>query len=215
MQLDVLAHDGKLTGRKVDLPDSVFGVEPNEHVVYLAVKQFLASQRQGTHKTKGRSEVKGSSRKLHKQKGTGGSRKGNIRNPLYKGGGTIFGPQPRDYGFKLNKKVKDLARVSVLSDKASKGALLVVEDLKISQPKTRLVVQILRDLSLSDKKVLVLTRSDVEREDFLYLSLRNLPSAKGIPLSHVSVYDLLGAEVLLFEESLASCFVDDVEQDSN
>lgn len=207
MQLDVLAHDGKVTGRKVDLPDSVFGVVPNEHVVYLAVKQFLATQRQGTHKVKGRSEVWGSSRKLHKQKGTGGSRKGNIRNPLYKGGGTIFGPQPRDYGFKLNKKVKDLARVSVLSEKAGKGAILIVEDLQISQPKTKSVVQILGNLSLLNKKVLVLTRSDVSREDFLYLSLRNLPSAKGIPLSHASVYDLLGAEVLLFEESLANFFV--------
>lgn len=217
MQLDVIAHDGRITGRKVELPDSIFSVKPNEHVVYLAIKHFLATQRQGTHKTKGRSEVHGSSRKLHKQKGTGGSRKGNIRNPLYKGGGTVFGPQPRDYGFKLNKKVKDLARVSVLSEKAGKGAVLIVEDFKIESPKTKLLVQVLGNLSLSDKKVLILTNSNVAREDFLYLSLRNLPSVKGIALSHVSVYDLLGAEILLFEESLANSFVgidEEVKEDN-
>src|ERR1700755_2324949 len=129
MQVDVLNIKGAKTGRSIELPDDIFGVEPNQHVVYLAVKQYLAAQRQGTHKVKTRLEVKGSSKKLHRQKGTGGSRKGNIRNPLYKGGGTIFGPKPRDYDFKLNRKVKDLARISALSYKAKENAIVIVEDI--------------------------------------------------------------------------------------
>src|SRR5271154_1895292 len=137
MQLEVINTKGKKTGRTVDLPDEIFGIEPNDHAIYLAVKQFLAARRQGTHKVKTRLEVKGSSKKLHKQKGTGGSRKGNIRNPLYKGGGTIFGPKPRDYDFKLNRKVKDLAKMSALTHKAKGNAILVVEDLKLDAPKTK------------------------------------------------------------------------------
>src|ERR1700752_1066624 len=136
MKVDVLKIDGKKAGRKVELPDDIFGAEPNSHVVYLAVKQSLAAQRQGTHKVKTRAEVQGASRKLHRQKGTGGSRKGNIRNPLYKGGGTIFGPKPRDYDFKLNYKVKGLAKVSALSTKVKENSLLVVEDIKLEAPKT-------------------------------------------------------------------------------
>src|SRR6202043_1021326 len=137
MQLDVLNIKGKKTGRTVELPEEIFGIEPNDHVIYLAVKQFLAAQRQGTHKVKTRLEVKGSSKKLHKQKGTGGARKGNIRNPLYKGGGTIFGPKPRDYDFKLNRKVKDLAKMSALAYKAKGKAILVVEDIQMEAPKTK------------------------------------------------------------------------------
>jgi large subunit ribosomal protein L4 len=131
MQVEVLNIKGKKTGRTVELPEEIFGVEPNEHVVYLAVKQYLAAQRQGTHKVKTRAEVKGASRKLHRQKGTGGSRKGNIRNPLYKGGGTIFGPKPHTYEIKVNRKVKDLARNSALAFKAKENAIVVVEDIKL------------------------------------------------------------------------------------
>src|ERR1043165_5590091 len=129
MQLDIVNIQGKKTGRTIELPEEIFGVEPNNHVIYLAVKQYLAAQRQGTHKVKTRMEVKGSSKKLHKQKGTGGSRKGNIRNPLYKGGGTIFGPKPHGYDFKLNRKVKDLAKISALSQKAKDNSIVVIEDL--------------------------------------------------------------------------------------
>src|SRR6185436_20284808 len=136
MQADVLSIKGKKTGRTVELPEEIFGVEPNDHVIYLAVKQFLAAQRQGNSKVKTRAEVKGSSKKLHKQKGTGGSRKGNIRNPLYKGGGTVFGPKPHKYDIKLNRKVKDLAKMSALAYKAKDNAIVVLEDVKMDAPKT-------------------------------------------------------------------------------
>src|SRR6185295_17147424 len=154
MQVDVLNIKGKKTGRKVELPDDIFGVEPNQHVVYLAVKQYLAAQRQGTHKVKTRAEVHGASRKLHRQKGTGGSRKGNIRNPLYKGGGTIFGPKPHDYDFKLNRKVKDLAKMSALSYKAKNNAIMILEDLKMDAPKTKEFVEVLKSLKIDGKKTL-------------------------------------------------------------
>src|SRR6185312_15161615 len=133
MQVDVLNSKGAKTGRSVELPDDIFNIEPNDHCIYLAVKQYQATQRQGTHKTKGRAEVHGSSRKLHRQKGTGGSRKGNIRNPLYKGGGTIFGPKPHSYDIKLNKKVKDIAKFSALSDKLKEKSIVVVEDIKLDK----------------------------------------------------------------------------------
>src|SRR6202046_5772614 len=135
MQADVLNIQGKKTGRTIELPEEIFGVEPNDHVIYLAVKQYLAAQRQGTHKVKTRLEVKGSSKKLHRQKGTGGSRKGNLRNPLYKGGGTIFGPKPQDYDFKLNRKVKDLAKISALAHKAKDNDIVIVEDIKLGAPR--------------------------------------------------------------------------------
>src|ERR1044072_27802 len=144
MQVEVLDIKGKKTGRKLDLPDEIFAAEPNDHVIYLAVKQYLAAQHQGTHKVKTRAEVKGASRKLHRQKGTGGSRKGNIRNPLYKGGGTIFGPKPHGYDFKLNKKVKDLARMSALSHKAKENAIVVVEDITLDAPKTKQVTDAMK-----------------------------------------------------------------------
>ena len=154
MKLDVFNSQGKSTGRSVELPEEIFGAEPNNHVIYLAVKQYLAAQRQGTHKVKTRAEVKGASRKLHKQKGTGGSRKGNIRNPLYKGGGTIFGPKPHAYDIKLNRKVKDLAKISALSHKAKSQSIVVLEDLKMEKPQTKQFAGILSNLKLNDKKIM-------------------------------------------------------------
>src|SRR5580765_4190329 len=154
MQLDIVNIQGQKTGRTIELPEDIFGIEPNDHVIYLAVKQYLAARRQGTHKVKTRAEVQGASRKLHKQKGTGGSRKGNIRNPLYKGGGTIFGPKPHSYDIKLNRKVKDLAKISALSYKAKENAIFVIEDITLEAPKTRQFVGILNTLKVSDKKAL-------------------------------------------------------------
>src|SRR5947208_10561690 len=144
MQVKVLNIKGQEKGRTVELPEEIFGIEPNQHAIYLAVKQYLAAQRQGTHKVKTRAEVKGASRKLHRQKGTGGSRKGNIRNPLYKGGGTVFGPKPHGYDFKLNKKVKDLAKMSALTHKAKDNAIIVVEDITIEAPKTKQIADVMK-----------------------------------------------------------------------
>src|SRR5690606_24084165 len=176
MQVEVLDIKGKKTGRSVDLLEEIFGVEHNSNAVYLAVKQYLAAQRQGTHKVKTRSEVQGASHKLHKQKGTGGSRKGNIRNPLYKGGGTIFGPKPHGYDIKLNRKVKDLAKISALSYKAKENAILIVEDLALDTPKTKEVASLLSNLKLTGKKALVVAP---EYNENLYLSLRNIPTVNG------------------------------------
>src|SRR5919107_3932959 len=154
MQVDVLDIKGEKTGRNVELPDEIFGIEPNDHVIYLAVKQYQAAQRQGTHKVKTRAEVHGASRKLHRQKGTGGSRKGNIRNPLYKGGGTVFGPKPHKYDIKLNRKVKDLAKMSALAHKAKGNAIVVVEDLNFDTPKTKNFMNIMNSLKVGDKKMM-------------------------------------------------------------
>src|SRR5438874_5724195 len=173
MQADVLNIQGQPTGRSVELPEEIFGAEPNNHVVYLAVKQYLASQRQGTHKVKTRAEVQGASRKLHKQKGTGGSRKGNIRNPLYKGGGTIFGPKPHRYDIKLNRKVKDLAKISALSFKAKDNAIVVVEDISLDDPKTKTFMNIMNSLKVGNKKMMFVLP---EYNDTVYTSLRNVPS---------------------------------------
>src|SRR3569833_4061389 len=151
MQADVINIQGKKTGRTVELPEEIFGIEPNDHVIYLAVKQYLAAQRQCTHKVKTRAEVKGASRKLHKQKGTGGARKGNIRNPLYKGGGTVFGPKPHAYDIKLNRKVKDLAKVSALSHKAKDNAIVVIEDLQLDAPKSKQFADVLKSINVYGK----------------------------------------------------------------
>lgn len=205
MKLDVLNSQGKSTGRSVELPEEIFGAVPNDHVIYLAVKQYLAAQRQGTHKVKTRAEVKGASRKLHKQKGTGGSRKGNIRNPLYKGGGTIFGPKPHSYDIKLNRKVKDLAKISALSYKAKEQAIVVLEDLKMAAPKTKEFVGILRNLNIGDKKVMyVQPEYNVELE----MSMRNVPTVQGVMLSDINTYDIVNAEVLVLTESAAKIFSD-------
>ncbi|MFN5914702.1 MAG: 50S ribosomal protein L4, partial [Chitinophagaceae bacterium] len=202
-QLDVLSIQGSKTGRTVDLPEEVFGIEPNTHAVYLAVKQFLAAQRQGTHKVKTRAEVKGASRKLHRQKGTGGSRKGNIRNPLYKGGGTIFGPKPHGYDIKLNRKVKDLAKVSALSLKTKENSVVVVEDLKLDAPKTATFASMLKALKVSDKKALYVLP---ELNEQVFVSARNIPSVMACVLSDVNTYDVMNADVLVITESAAKLF---------
>lgn len=206
MQIEVLNSKGKATGRTVELPEEIFGAEPNNHVIYLAVKQYLAAQRQGTHKVKTRAEVKGASRKLHRQKGTGGSRKGNIRNPLYKGGGTIFGPKPHAYDIKLNRKVKDLAKISALSYKAKENAILVVEDINLDAPKTKTFMDIMNSLKVGEKKVMFV---QPEYNDNVELSLRNVPSVLGTLLSDINTYDIVNSEVLVLTESAAKIFADD------
>ena len=206
MQVEVLNKSGQPTGRKVELPEEIFGIEPNNHVIYLAVKQYLAAQRQGTHKVKTRAEVKGASRKLHRQKGTGGSRKGNIRNPLYKGGGTIFGPKPHRYDIKLNRKVKDLAKMSALAYKAKENAILIVEDFEMAAPKTKEVVGVLNNLQIGNKKSLFVIP---EYNDNLYLSLRNLPAVTGTLLSDINTYDLVNNDVLVLTESAAKLFTEE------
>ena len=203
MQVDVLNTKGAKTGRSVELPDDIFSVEPNDHCIYLAVKQYLAAQRQGTHKTKTRAEVHGSSKKLHKQKGTGGSRKGNIRNPLYKGGGTVNGPLPHGYNFKLNRKVKDLAKISALVYKARQNKIVIVEDLALEAPKTKdfaTMLQLLRGDSW--KTMLVLP----EHNTNVYLSARNLSDNKTVVLSDMNTYDLTNSQVVIFTESAAKMF---------
>ena len=203
MQVDVLDSKGAKTGRSVELPDDVFNVEPNDHCIYLAVKQYLAAQRQGTHKTKTRAEVHGSSKKLHKQKGTGGSRKGNIRNPLYKGGGTINGPLPHGYAFKLNRKVKDLAKISALVYKARENKIVVVEDLKMETPKTKDFVELLAALSGDNRKTMVVVP---EYDPNVYLSGRNLSDNKTVVLSDINTYDITHADVIIITETAAQMF---------
>lgn len=206
MQVQVLNTKGKETGRSVELPEDIFGIEPNNHVIYLAVKQYLAAQRQGTHKVKTRAEVQGASRKLHRQKGTGGSRKGNIRNPLYKGGGTIFGPKPHSYDIKLNRKVKDLAKISALSYKAKDNAIVVVEDITMDSPKTKSFMDIMGSLKIADKKAMFIMP---ESNDNVELSMRNIPSVLGVLLSDINTYDIVNSEVLIMTESAAKIFSDD------
>jgi large subunit ribosomal protein L4 len=198
MQIDVLNIKGEKTGRTLELPDGI----------YLAVKQYLAAQRQGTHSTKTRAEVHGSSKKLHKQKGTGGSRKGNIRNPLYKGGGTINGPKPHDYDFKLNRKVKDLAKMSALSYKAQEGKIVVVEDFSFDAPKTKDFLAIVNAVKGDNRKSLTILS---EHDRSIYLSGRNLPSNKTVVLSDINTYDLVNANVLIFTESAAKLFTEEPE----
>ena len=208
MQIEVLNSKGEKTGRNVELPEDIFNIEPNDHCIYLAVKQHLAARRLGTHKTKTRAEVKGSSRKLHKQKGTGGSRKGNIRNPLYKGGGAVNGPVPHGYGFKLNRKVKDLAKMSALSYKAREQAIVVVEDLTIDTPNTKTMLNILNGLQLTGKKALMV---NMEYDANVYLSARNIPRVQTTVLSDINTYDIIHANTLVFSESVAKAFTDELE----
>ncbi|MDP3394930.1 50S ribosomal protein L4 [Sediminibacterium sp.] len=203
MQVDVLDIKGQKTGRTVELPQEIFGIEPNDHVIYLAVKQYLAARRSGTHKVKTRAEVQGASRKLHKQKGTGGSRKGNIRNPLYKGGGTIFGPKPHAYDFKLNRKVKDLAKISALSHKAKESAIIVVEEIKMDAPKTKQLVDIMGNLKVADKKALIVLP---EYNDNLYLSTRNVPNVASTLLADINTYEIMNADVLVITENTVNIF---------
>ncbi|HSY62075.1 MAG TPA: 50S ribosomal protein L4 [Cytophaga sp.] len=212
MQVEVLNIKGKKTGRTVELPEEVFGVEPNTHAVYLAVKQYLAAQRQGTHKVKTRAEVQGASRKLHRQKGTGGSRKGNIRNPLYKGGGTIFGPKPHSYDIKLNKKVKDIAKFSALSDKVKEKSLVVVEDIKLDKPKTSEFAAILKSLKAADKKVLFLTAEANETNDNLFLSYRNMPNVLGYQFIDMNTYDIVNSNLVVLTEAAINQLNEDLKE---
>ena len=198
MTVDVLNINGEKTGRSIDLPDSVFGIEPNEHVMYLAVKQFLASQRQGTHKAKERGEIKGSTRKIKRQKGTGTARAGSLNNPLFKGGGRVFGPRPRNYEVKLNKKVKKLAKRSALSTKANGGQIVVLEDFTFDQPKTKEFVKVMENLELSNGKSLFVI-ADYDKN--LYLSGRNVKGTKVVHAKDLNPYHILNAGKLVISEN--------------
>ena len=201
MELAVLNHSGEETGRKVSLADDVFAIEPNDHAIYLDVKQYLANQRQGTHKTKQRHEVAGSTRKIKKQKGTGGARAGSIKSPIFRGGGRVFGPQPRDYSFKLNKKLKRLARRSAISYKIKDASLTILEDVAFDAPKTKSYINLMNGLSLSDKKTLLVLP---EENKNVYLSSRNLPKAKVVTVADVNTYAVLHADNLLLCEGALS-----------
>jgi len=197
MEAKVLDFNGKDTGRKVQLSDSVFGIEPNNHAVYLDVKQYLANQRQGTHKAKERAEVAGSTRKIKKQKGTGTARAGSAKNPLFKGGGTVFGPRPRSYSFKLNKSLKRLARKSAFSIKAKETNIIVLEDFNFETPNTKNFINVLKALELENKKSLFVLG---ESNKNVYLSSRNLKASKVITSSELSTYDILNANSLVLLE---------------
>lgn len=198
MKLAVLDINGKETGKEVTLSDAVFGIEPNEHAIYLDVKQHLANKRQGTHKAKERAEIKGSTRKIKKQKGTGTARAGSIKSPVFRGGGRIFGPRPRDYHFKLNKKLKRLARKSALAQKAQAKQIMVLDDVQMNQPKTKEFKQMLSNLGVADKKsVFVL---DVSNKN-VYLSSRNLEESKVVTASNLNTYNILNNAVLVFSEA--------------
>ena len=201
MELSVLNIKGEDTGRKVNLSDSVFGIEPNDHAIYLDVKQYLAAQRQGTAKSKERSEMSGSTRKLGRQKGGGGARRGDINSPVLVGGARVFGPKPRNYDFKLNKKVKALARRSALSYKAQEGAIVVVEDFNFEAPKTKSFIEVVNNLKVADKKVLVVLP---ESNKNVYLSARNLQSAKVAIASDINTYGVLNAGVMVVTENALS-----------
>lgn len=197
MNIPIINIKGEDTGRKAKLDDKIFKIEPNDHAIYLDVKQFLANQRQGTHKSKERAEIVGSTRKVKRQKGTGTARMGSVKSPVLRGGGRVFGPQPRDYGFKLNKKVKALARKSALSYKAKDKDLTILEDFNLDQPKTKAYIEILNSLAVSDKKTLmVIPKSDTN----VVLSGRNLPKAKISLASNISTYDVLNADKLILCE---------------
>ena len=198
MELSVLNIKGENTGRKVTLNESIFGIEPNEHVVYMDVRQYLANHRQGTHKSKERSEISGSTRKLGRQKGGGGARRGDINSPLLVGGARVFGPQPRDYRFKLNKKVKQLARKSALSQKAIENAIVVVEDFNFETPSTKSFVQMLNNLNVSEKKQLFVLPS---ANKSVYLSARNLKRTRVAIASDINTYVIMNADVLVITES--------------
>jgi len=198
MELSVFNKEGKDTGRKVVLNDDVFGIEPNNHVVYLAVKQYLADQRQGTHKSKQRSEISGSTRKLGRQKGGGGARRGDINSPVLVGGGRIFGPVPRDYSFKLNKKVKTLARKSALSAKAAENAIVVVEDFNLETPSTKAFVNVVKNLQVADKKLLFVLNS---QNNNVLLSARNLKNVNVMQAANLNTYAVLNSNAIVLSES--------------
>lgn len=198
MELAVLDKTGKDTGRKVTLNESIFGVEPNEHTVYLDVKQYLANQRQGTHKSKERNEIVGSTKKLKKQKGSGAARYGDVKSPIFRGGGRIFGPKPRFYGFKLNKKVKTVAKKSVLSSSLKEDKVIILEDLKFDNPKTKDFVSVLNGLGLDGKRVTLVT---TKNEKNVYLASRNIQKVKVVSITEVNTYDLINCSKLILSES--------------
>jgi len=198
MELAVVNIKGKETGRKVNLNDSIFGIEPNDHAIYLDTKQFLANQRQGTHKSKERGEIAASTRKIKKQKGTGTARAGSLKNPLFRGGGRVFGPKPRYYGFKLNKKVKELARKSALSYKASSNSIIVIEDFNFEAPKTKEMVKMGAILNITDKKSLIVLS---EQNKNIYLSARNTQGVEVITANELSTYEIMKASTLVLVES--------------
>lgn len=201
MELAVINHKGQDTGRKVTLSDEIFAIEPNDNAIYLDVKQYLANQRQGTHKSKERNEVAGSTRKIKKQKGTGGARAGSLKAPHFRGGGRVFGPRPRDYSFKLNKKVKQLARKSALSYKVIENSLVIMEDVSFDAPKTKNYIALLNGLSLSDKKTLLVLPTEDKN---VFLSSRNLPKAKVVTVNDVNTYQVLNADQLVLCEGSVS-----------
>ncbi|MFZ6000632.1 MAG: 50S ribosomal protein L4 [Bacteroidota bacterium] len=198
MDVAVVKYSGENTGRKVSLSADVFGIEPNDHAIWLDVKSILANQRQGTHKSKQRNEISGSSKKLKKQKGTGGARAGNIKNPQFKGGGRVFGPQPRDYSFKLNKKVKDLARKSALAYKAKDNSIAVLEDFNFGEAKTKQYQSMLKSLALDAKKTLLVIP---EANSNIALAGRNIQNTKVITASQINTYDVMNADQLILVES--------------
>lgn len=201
MEVAVIKTSGEKTSKTLSLPETVFGIEPNDHAIYLDVKSYLANQRQGTHKSKQRNEISGSSRKLKKQKGTGGARAGNIKNPQFKGGGRIFGPQPRDYSFKLNKKVKDLARKSALTYKAKDNSIAILEDFSFDAPKTKQYLALMAALSLGDKKTL-LVLPEVNKN--VVFSGRNIQNTKITTADQINTYDVMNADNVIFVESSIS-----------
>jgi len=208
MQVDIINIEGQKTGRTIDLPEEIFGAEPNSHVIWLAVKQYLAAQRQGTSKVKTRAEVKGSSKKLVKQKGTGGARKGNLRNPLYKGGGTVFGPKPHGYDIKVNRKVKDLAKIGALSAKAKDNKIIIVEDafVQMEKPATKQFNKMFLTINGESRKSLFVMP---EYNENVYKSFRNVPSICGTLLSDINTYDIVNADSVIFTESAAKIFVEE------
>lgn len=209
MELVVLSTSGKETGRKVTLDESVFGIEPNQHAVYLEVKQYLAAQRQGTHKSKERSEITASTRKLKKQKGSGSARYGDIKSPTFKGGGRVFGPKPRDYRFKLNKALKRLAKKSVLSQKLRDNSIKVLENLNFDAPKTKEFITLLDALTLTGKKSLFVLP---EANKNVYLSSRNLPKTRVLNYNEISSYDLINAGEIIFLEGAVEKFQDNLKK---
>lgn len=201
MELAILKHNGEDTGRKVTLSDDIFGITPNDHAIYLDVKQYLANQRQGTHKSKERAEIAGSTKKIKKQKGTGGARAGSIKSPVFRGGGRVFGPRPRDYSFKLNKKLKQLARKSAFTYKAIDNSVFILEDLTFDAPKTKSFIDLMASLSLSGKKTLLLM-PEVNKN--VVLSSRNVPKSKVMVVEDVNTYELLNADSLVLCEGSVS-----------
>lgn len=209
MKLAVLDINGKETGREVSLSENVFGLEPNKHAIYLDVKQHLANKRQGTHKAKERAEITGSTRKIKKQKGTGTARAGSIKSPVFKGGGRVFGPRPRDYHFKLNKKLKRLARASALSQKFANNEILIVEDFSFETPKTKEFKQVLHNLNISDKKSLLVL---AEQNNNVYLSSRNLTGSRVVTTSELNTYGILNNRALVISEAALGIIESNLEK---